>query len=69
MIRLFDLPSKMVCVFTNEARNIPMTIFIETRGFYKEERNFIYSVDGLEIFSKKAVRIVQIISQYYKVIV
>ena len=49
MIRLFDLPSKMVCVFTNEARNIPMTIFIETRGFYKEERNFIYSVDNVEI--------------------
>ena len=69
MIRLFDLPSKMVCVFTNEARNIPMTIFIETRGFYKEERNFIYSVDNVEILSKKSVRIVQKFSQYYKVIV
>ena len=45
-------------------------IVIETRGFYKEEINFIYSVDDVEIFSKKkAVRIVQIISQYYKVIV
>ena len=44
-------------------------IVIETRGFYKEERNFVYSVDDVEIFFKKAVRIVQIISQYYKVIV
>ena len=69
MIRLFDLPSKMVCAFTNEARNIPMTIVIKTRGFYKEERNFIYSVDNVEILSKKSVRIVQKFSQYYKVIV
>ena len=59
----------MVCVFTNEARNIWIMIVIETRGFYKEERNFVYSVDDVEIFFKKAVRIVQIISQYYKVIV
>ena len=59
----------MVCAFTNEARNIPMTIAIKTRGFYKEERNFIYSVDNVEILSKKSVRIVQKFSQYYKVIV
>ena len=44
MIRLFDLPSKMVCAFTNEVRNIPVTIITERRGFYKEERIFIYAI-------------------------
>ena len=46
-----------------------MTIVIETRGFYKDERNFTYSVDNVEILREKAIRIAQIISQYYKVIV
>ena len=68
MIRSFDLPSKMVHVFTNEARNIRMTMVIETRGFYEEERNFIYSVDKCRNVVKKATRIVQIISHHYKVI-
>ena len=57
-----------MCLYKWSAKYLN-NVAIETRGFYKEERNFIYSVDDLEIFSKKAVRIVQIISQYYKVIV
>ena len=57
-----------MCLYKWSAKYLN-NVAIETRGFYKEERNFIYSVDYLEIFSKKAVRIVQIISQYYKVIV
>ena len=52
-MRLFDWLSKMVCVFTNEVRNIRMTIVIETSGFYKEEKNFIYSVDNV----KKAIKL------------
>ena len=53
---LFDWLSKMVCVFTNEVRNIRMTIVIETSGFYKEEKNFIYSVDNVEMW-KKAIKL------------
>ena len=49
MICLFDLPSKMVCAFTNKAGNIRMTTVIETLGFYKEKRYFICSIDNVEI--------------------
>ena len=55
-MRLFDWLSKMVCVFINEVRNIRMTIVIETSGFYKEEKNFIYSVDNVEMW-KKAIKL------------
>ena len=57
-----------MCLYKWSAKYLN-NVAIETRGFYKEERNFIYSVDNVEILSKKSVRIVQKFSQYYKVIV
>ena len=65
MICLFNLSSKMICVCAYEARTIRVMVIVETRGFYKEKRCFIYSLDNVEILWKKLIRIDQIISQYY----
>ena len=43
----------MICVCAYKARIIRVTVIIETRGFYKEKRGFIYSLDNVEILLKK----------------
>ena len=53
MICLFNLSSKMICACAYKVRTIRVMVIIETRGFYKEKRCFIYSLDNVEILRKK----------------
>ena len=53
MICLFNLSSKMICACAYKVRTIRVMVIIETRGFYKEKRCFIYSLDNVEIWRKK----------------